>query len=89
MRGNHDNYDHVSCDVIARFLTGDSKAFEIVIERYGNYLHRCLTDDARKKDIDPESLELPDLKQEIWMEYDRIMRVKFKIKKSRKQNKKY
>ena len=81
MHKKYDDYDYVSCDVIRRFLNGDSKAFEIVMKRYGNYLHRCLTDDAWKHGIDPKELELQDIKQEVWMEYDRIMRMKFKNKK--------
>ena len=83
MQKNHDNYDYVSCDVIRRFINGDSKAFEIVMKRYENYLHRCLTADAWKYGINPKDLELQDLKQVVWMEYDQIMKKKFRNKRDK------
>jgi len=41
MQRDYDNYDFISREVIRRFTEGDNKAYEIVMNRYANYLHRC------------------------------------------------
>ena len=76
---DYSNYDYVSCDVIRKFLKGENRAFEIVVKRYSNYLHRCFVGLAPKYRIKPCELPLDDLKQEAWLRYENIVRLKFQL----------
>lgn len=79
MNKDYSDFDYVSKEVIRRLVRGDSKAFGIVVRRYSNYLHRCFVGLAPKYRIKPCELPLDDLKQEVWLRYENIVRLKFQL----------
>jgi hypothetical protein len=81
MQRDYDNYDFISREVIRRFTEGDNKAYEIVMNRYANYLHRCFVGKALGFKLNPQRLDMENLKQEAWVRFAVIMQQKFKTKK--------
>ena len=65
---NYDDYAYLSTDEILKAVKGDSDALEVVMTRYENYAKQCLYGIACDMfNLEPQSLPIEDLMQEIWM----------------------